>query len=126
MRKMGIDYGTKKLGIALTDDQGLMAFPYEVWPNDGELVKKIVALIEEKGVAEIVIGHSLGRDGEPNKVHAAVEELVTDLTLETGLPVHLEPEQYTTQEAIRFQGRTADTDASAAAIILNSFITRKK
>ena len=126
MRKMGIDYGTKKLGIALTDDQGLMAFPYEVWPNDGELVTKIVALIEEKGVPEIVIGHSLGRDGEPNKVHAAVEELVTDLTLETGLPVHLEPEQYTTQEAIRFQGRTADTDASAAAIILNSFITRKK
>ena len=120
------DYGTKKVGLALSDDQGLMAFPHEVWPNNNEFLKKLVALIEEKGVDEIVIGHSLGRDGEPNKVHTAVESLITDITLETGLPVHLEPEQYTTQEAIRFQGRKADTDASAAAIILNSFITRKK
>lgn len=121
---MGIDYGTKKVGVALSDDKGMMAFPHGVLKNDETLLKSIVALIEEREVGEIVIGHSLGRDGEPNKVHAAVEELVTDLTLQTGLPVHLEPEQYTTQEAIRFQGRNADTDASAAAIILNSFITR--
>lgn len=125
MRKLGIDYGTKKIGLALTDDQGLMAFPHAVWPNDAQFLKKLVALVEEQGVDEIVIGHSLGRDGEPNQVHAAVEELVTDLTLQVGVPVHLEPEQYTTQEAIRFQGRTKDTDASAAAIILNSFITRR-
>ena len=123
---MGLDYGTKKIGIALSDDQGLMAFPHSVIKNDSTFLKQIINLIEEKGVDEVVIGHSLGRDGEPNKVHTAVEELVTDITLQTGLPVHLEPEQYTTQEAIRFQGRTADTDASAAAIILNSFITRKK
>ena len=126
MRKMGIDYGTKRVGIALTDDQGLMAFPHEVLPNDDNLLKKLEALIETKGVDEVVIGHSLGRDGEPNKVHAAVEELMTDLTLHVGLPAHLEPEQYTTQEAIRFQGKNKDTDASAAAIILNSFITRRQ
>ena len=126
MRKMGIDYGTKRVGVALTDDQGLMAFPHGVLKNDNELLRSLVSLIEEKGVEEIVIGHSLGRDGEPNKVHAAVEGLVTDLTLQVGLPVHFEPEQYTTQEAIRFQGRNDETDASAAAIILNSFITRKK
>jgi len=42
------------------------------------------------------------------------------------LPTHLEPEQYTTQEAIRFQGRTEKTDAAAASIILNSYITRVK
>lgn len=123
---MGIDYGTKKVGVALTDDQGLMAFPHGVVKNDEQLIRHLVALIEEQGVDEIVIGHSLGRDGAPNKVHAAVEELMTDLTLEVGLPVHLEPEQYTTQEAIRFQGRNADTDASAAAIILNSYLTRNK
>lgn len=126
MRKLGIDYGTKKIGLALTDDKGLMAFPHAVWPNDNDFVSKLVSLIEEKGVGEVVIGHSLGRDGEPNKVHEAVEKLVTDLTLQVGIPVHLEPEQYTTQEAMRFQGRTKDTDASAAAIILNSFITRNK
>ena len=126
MRKMGIDYGTKKIGIALTDDQGLMAFPHGVLKNDNNFLKNLVALIEEQSVGEIVIGHSLGRDGEPNAVHAQVEELIGDLTLQVGVPVHLEPEQYTTQEAIRFQGRNKETDASAAAIILNSYITRKK
>ena len=126
MRKIGIDYGTKRVGIALTDDQGLMGFPHDVLKNDAEFKESLLNLIKENEVTEIVIGHSLGHDGEPNKVHKEVEELITDLTLEIGLPIHLEPEQYTTQEAIRFQGRKADTDASAAAIILNSFLSRKK
>ena len=126
MRKMGIDYGTKRVGIALTDDQGLMAFPHKVVENGPDLLKYLCDVVEAEGVSEIVIGHSLGRDGKPNEVHKAVEELMTDLTLQVGTPVHLEPEQYTTQEAVRFQGRNQNTDASAAAIILNSFITRKK
>lgn len=126
MRKMGIDYGTKRIGIALTDDQGLMAFPHTVLTHSKDVLKEIVAIIESEGVDEVVIGHSLNREGQPNEVHAQVEELIGDLTLQVGLPVHLQPEQYTTQEAIRFQGKKADTDASAAAIILNSYITSKK
>ncbi len=126
MRLMGIDYGTKRVGIALSDEGGQMAFPHIVLDNDGKLLDELERLIEERKVAEIVIGHSLGRDGRPNPVHAAVEELIGDLTLRVGLPIHLEPEQYSTQEALRGQGRTAQTDASAAAIILNSFITKSK
>ncbi|MFT5037241.1 MAG: putative Holliday junction resolvase [Candidatus Azotimanducaceae bacterium] len=126
MRKMGIDYGSKRVGVAFSDDKGLMAFPHDVLPNDVQLLSEIVKLIAEKEVGEIVIGLSLGRDGKPNEIHSKVEGLMTDLTLETGLPIHLEPEQYTTQEATRFQGKTEKTDAAAAAIILNSFITRVK
>ena len=126
MRKMGIDYGHKKVGIALSDEGGLMAFPHDVFPNDKELLAKIKALVTEKSVGDIVIGHSLDKSGVANKIHIAVEDFIQDLTLELGLPVHLEPEQYTTQQAIRFQGRSAKTDASAAAIILDSFITRQK
>ncbi len=126
MRKMGIDYGSKRVGVAFTDDAGMMAFPHSVLKNDRDLLKTLLDLIKEKGVDEIVIGLSLGRDGLPNEIHNKVTELVTDLTLQVGLPVHLEPEQYTTQEAVRFQGRNDKTDASAAAIILNSFITSTK
>lgn len=126
MRKMGIDYGKKRVGVAFTDDAGLMAFPHDTLPNDENLLEELVSLIEKKGVTEIVIGHSLSKDGAPNVIHKKAEELITDLTLQVGLPVHYEPEQYTTQEAIRFQGRNDKTDASAAAIILNSFITRNK
>lgn len=121
---MGIDYGTKRVGIAFTDEMGKMAFPYGVIVNTNELLKELVALIEEKEVSEIVVGSSLNKDGAPNKVQAQIEELITDLTLQTGLPVHLEPEQYTTQEALRIQGRNKNTDASAATIILNSYLNR--
>lgn len=126
MRKLGIDYGTKKLGLALTDESGSMAFPHSVIPNTPEVLKKLIALIEKEQVGEIVIGHSLDRDGKPNAVHAHVEALMIDLTLEIGLPIHLQPEQYTTQAAIQLQGKNANTDASAAALILDAFITKVK
>ena len=126
MRKLGIDYGTKKLGLALTDESGMMAFPHSVIPNTPNLLKIIVALITKEKVGEIVIGHSLDRNGKPNAVHAQVEALMLDLTLETGLPIHLQPEQYTTQAAIHLQGKNANTDASAAALILDAFITKLK
>lgn len=124
MRLMGIDYGTKRVGIALSDDKGMMAFPHSVLKNDGSLQKSIEKIVQKEGVEKIIIGHSIGRDGNPNTVHAHVEDFIQDLTLNLGLPIELEPEQYTTQEAIRFQGRGEMTDASAASIILNSYITR--
>jgi putative Holliday junction resolvase len=126
MRKMGIDYGSKRVGIALTDEGGNMAFPHGVLQNNENLLEDIVRIIEEKQVGEIVIGHSLDKEGKPNAIQERINELITDLTLEVGLPVHLQPEMFSTQEAIRFQGRTKDTDASAATIILNSFITKNK
>ncbi|MFT7507789.1 MAG: putative Holliday junction resolvase [Acidimicrobiales bacterium] len=125
MRKMGIDYGSKRVGVAFTDEGGHMAFPHGVLQNDKNLQKEIEKLIIEKEVTEIVMGYSLGRDGEPNPIHAKVEELMTDLTLSVGLPIHLQPEQYTTQEAVRLQGRNDQVDASAAAIILNSYLTQQ-
>lgn len=126
MRLMGIDYGTKRVGIALSDDQGLMAFPHAVLQNDGSLQKAIEEIATRESVGKIVIGHSLGREGTPNPIHEKVEGFIQDLTLNLGLPIELEPEQYTTQEAVRFQGKTGMTDASAASIILNSYITRTK
>lgn len=103
-----------------------MAFPHTVIKNDADLLKNLTALIEEKKVEEIVIGHSVNKEGGDNIVHEKVKELMTDLTLETGLPIHLEPEQYSTAEAKQIQGKNEMTDASAAAIILNSFLTKKK
>ena len=126
MRLMGIDYGSKRVGVALSDEAGLMAFPHRVLTNNPDLLKSIEEIIAKESVTEIVIGHSIGRDGEDNKIHAATTELITDLTLAVGLPVHLQPEHYTTQEAIRFTGRNDMTDAAAAAVILNSYITKVK
>lgn len=126
MKLMGIDYGTKRVGVALTDDKAMMAFPHVVLANDLALVKSIEEIVTKESVDKIIIGHSLNREGGTNAVHGRVEELIQDITLHIGIPVELEPEQYTTQEAIRFQGRNDMTDASAATIILNSYITRNQ
>ncbi len=126
MRYLGIDYGTKRVGLALSDEAGMMAFPHKVLPNTPHLMREIEALITEKSVSEIVIGHSLDKNQQPNKVQAAIEDLITDLTLTTGLPVHLQPEQFSTQAALQIQGRNDMTDAAAAALILDSYLTKKK
>lgn len=123
---MGIDYGTKRVGIALSDDKAMMAFPHLVIQNDSKLMKEVEKIVQKEKVEMIVIGHSLGRDGAPNALHAKIEDFIQDLTLNVGLPIELEPEQYTTKEAVRFQGKGAMTDASAASIILNSYIMRSK
>ena len=124
MRRMGIDFGSKNIGLALTDESGAMAFPHGVIRNDKKALAVVVSLIKEKDVKEVVIGHSLGYTGVANKIHTAVESFMQDLTLAVGLPIHLEPEQYSTQQAIRIQGKNDQTDAAAAAIILDSFITK--
>jgi putative holliday junction resolvase len=125
-RLMGIDYGSKRVGVAFSDELGKMAFPHKVLENNSTLLKSLIDLIEEKRVAEIIIGYSVDKEGKPNAIQQKIEELITDLTLQVGLPVHLEPEQYTTQAALRIQGRNAMTDAAAATLILDNFITRQK
>jgi putative Holliday junction resolvase len=124
MRLLGIDFGSKRIGLAMTDEKGTMAFPNTVIPNDKNVLTYIESLVEKEGIGEIVIGHSLNKEGKANTVHEGVEALILDLTLAVGIPIHLEPEQYSTQEAMRIQGRTAQTDAAAAAIILNSYLMK--
>ena len=126
MRLLGIDYGVKRVGIALTDETGTMAFPHSVIENSPELAEEIAALVRENGVTGIVIGSSHNLKGEDNPVQASIEAFTRELEEKSGIPVQTEPEQYTTQEALRTQGRTPLTDASAATIILNSYLNRQK
>ena len=124
MRYMGIDYGTKRVGVAVSDATGAMAFPKTVLKNDDKLLSELSELVDEYEVKAVVIGHSIDKNDAPNQIQSAINEFIGDLTMQVGLPVHLEPEQYTTQAALRIQGRNDQTDASAAALILNSFLQR--
>ncbi len=126
MRYLGIDYGTKRVGLALSDESGFMAFPLAVIKNDAKRNDTIVKYVKEKHVEAIVIGHSVDMKGNKNAAQEGVEALMLDLTLATGLPIHLEPEWFTTVAATRFQGKTDLKDASAAALILDSYLVRDK
>jgi len=129
MRYLGIDFGTKKVGLALSDESGAMGFPHGIIPNNGRLIDEVLALMERKGVEAVVMGESRDFSGNENKVAKAAKEFALLLERRSGIPVSFEPETFTTQEARRdFEGvrvpGSPDVDASAAALILTSFLSR--
>lgn len=124
MRLMGIDYGTKRVGIALTDEDGVMAFPHATYANDDSLLGRIIALCKEKEVGGVVVGKSHDLDDTPNRVQKDIDAFVEALRSELSIPIELQPEQFSTQAALRIQGRTKETDASAAALILEAYLAR--
>ncbi|MCA9358632.1 Holliday junction resolvase RuvX, partial [Candidatus Kaiserbacteria bacterium] len=54
MKRIGIDFGTKKIGIAVSDESGQMAFPHEVVPNNKDFMSYIEKLIQSRQVEEVV------------------------------------------------------------------------
>lgn len=121
---LGIDYGTKRVGVAVTDEEARVAFPKAVYPNDRTLMMEIVALIKKEGVAEVVVGESKDKDGVENTMMKNARKFVEDLGREVPVTIHFEPEYYSTQEVRAHTGEYL-VDAKAAAIILNSFITKR-
>ena len=121
MKLMGIDYGRKKIGIAVSDEEGKRAFPYKVISAKGALFE-IKKICEEEKVEKIVLGKSIDRWGRPNPIMDEIEKFKAELERGLGIPVVYEPEEFTTQEAKKFQGRVRGIDASSAAIILQGFL----
>jgi putative holliday junction resolvase len=129
MRYLGIDFGTKKVGLALSDEGGVMGFPHGIMPNDGRLIDEVLALIERKEVGAVVIGESRDFSGKENAVAKDAKAFGLLIERRAGIPIYFEPETLTTQEARRdFEGvripGNAAVDASAAALILTSYLSR--
>lgn len=130
MKILGIDYGTKKVGIAISDDTASLAFPKAVLRNSHTLLGEIKSTIESNEVKEIVVGQSLNVDGEENLLMEDIKRFVSLLEKETGLEIHLEPEFFTSEEARKGKNRGEVSqhmiDAAAAALILQRFLDKRK
>lgn len=120
---MAIDYGSKRVGIASTDSSGLFALPRAVWPNDGELLQRVLDFKRAHDIDLVVIGESKNFKGEDNPISEDIKKFKKSLEKEK-IKVVLFPEVLTTMEARQIQGNTDMTDASAAAILLKSYIER--
>lgn len=134
MRYLGIDYGSKKIGLALSDEAGTMGFPREVIPNAGAAAEdRVCELIKDEKVGAVVIGESRDLSGAENPIAAAAAVFAKRIRERTGIRVHFEPETYTSAEArrqfetgekTRAQKPRSPVDASAAALILTSYLSR--
>ncbi len=118
---MCLDYGEKRVGVASTDESGTYALPRAVWSNTHDLLQKIVTFYQEGEMDRVVLGESKNLDGASNPIMGNVLKLKEELEAK-GITVALHPEVFTTIEARQIQGNTDLTDASAAALILKSYL----
>lgn len=121
MKLMAIDYGAKRVGLASTDNAGEFAIPRSVLSNDENLLKEVVNFAKDNDIKRVVIGESKNLDGTPNPILADAKVFAESLVNE-GLEIAFHPEMYTSMEADRLQGQNAMRDASAASLILKSYI----
>ena len=127
---LGIDWGEKKIGVAIADSETRMAFSLVTLPNDAKLLDALREVIEARMVREIVIGipSHVNRD----RVEYGGEKLGMRLAERFHLPIHFENEMFTTKMARAeliargVRGHLdAQDDREAARIILESFLAGK-
>ena len=138
MRALGIDYGGKRIGLALSDATGLLARPWKTIPRVGNpgqvaatLAREIAALrADDDGLAAIVLGYPRRLDGAPHAQTTAVEELAGELRRRLDVPLVLQDERLSSLEAEAllarrekdWRKRKALLDAAAAAVILQDYL----
>ena len=136
MRILGIDYGTKRLGLALSDEDRILAspLPVRVRANLTDDLKFIAQLVDEKGIEEIVLGLPLNMDGSQGEMARAVQEFADELRSACNVPVMLFDERLTTSEAERVlvqadisrKKRKNLRDGLAAVLILQGYLDSQR
>jgi putative holliday junction resolvase len=132
-RILAIDYGKKRIGLAITDPQQIMALPFKTIDAGNNIKESIQNIIKETpdGIEKIIIGNPLLFNGTASEMSKVVETLKLELekTL-TDVPVILFDERLTSTQAERFlkehkvnrKKRVGKVDPIAAYIILNGYL----
>ncbi len=132
MRYLGIDYGSSKVGLALSDEQGTMGFPHSIISNTPRLIDEICVLLAKENVGAVVIGESRTLSGGDNPIAKDARAFGDLITERAGVPVYFESEVFTSTEARRSPHKEEKSrspkkniavDASAAALILTSYLS---
>ena len=142
MKFLGIDYGIKRIGIAVSDENGILAFPKEIILNDANALKRLGEILEKENIKELVIGEAVDFSGKLNALSARIDVFILELEEKFKLPVRKQKEFLTSVEARKGLASKADLspsqarsrvkqiksgriDASAAALILQRYLDKK-
>jgi putative Holliday junction resolvase len=137
VRALGIDLGSKRIGVALSDSAGTMATPYEVVARSGDRQRdhrRIAALAEEAGAECLVVGLPLSLDGSDGPAARAARTEATELAAATGLTVEMWDERLTTVTADRdlkalgldAPARRKVVDKVAASVLLQAWLDHRR
>ena len=135
MRWLAIDHGTKKIGLAFSDELEILSSPFEVWPQEGErTLLRLVRLCKEEGVQALAVGLPRHKDGAESATAPAARAFGEALAERTGLPLRFVNEHLSSAEAERLlrergvkpEKRKALLDAAAAAVILSEWLEARR
>jgi putative Holliday junction resolvase len=131
-RLMGLDYGTKRVGVALSDETHMLAHPHAVLPAEpfAQLVASLKALIQEKQVVKIVVGVPRNMDGTEGDSAKNAREFIARLKETLAVPIATVDERMTTLQASRqlqeagknTKKQKGTIDAAAAAVLLQTHL----
>ncbi len=138
MRYLAFDVGTKRIGVAHSDDDGQFAFPVGIISNNAQLQSELFALYEQYQPAAFVVGCSDSGSASENSIQKHIVKFARDLELQTGLPVYRMNEHGTshavklmnmaiagqkhTQASKRSIPSNDTVDAGAATLILQRYL----
>jgi putative Holliday junction resolvase len=138
---LGIDYGARRIGLALSDATATLASPWRLMqrpPSDAETLRVMIKEIEilakdDDGLEAVVVGWPRRLDGSPNDQTKIVETFARALETKIAVPVVLQDERLSSREAesrlaVResdWRKRKARLDAAAAAVILQDYLDER-
>jgi putative Holliday junction resolvase len=132
MRILALDHGTKRIGVAISDELKLIAQPLEFIPAEPfvAVLKRLKELISEKQVESILIGMPRNMNGTYGRAADKVREFIALLRNEIAIPIKTWDERLTSAQANRFliegnvrrERRKEKVDQMAAAILLQSYL----
>lgn len=134
MRVLGIDFGRRRIGLAISDLTGMLARPWKTLETKDpatQLIREIASLRDEDdGLDAVVVGLPRRLSGEPNEQTPLVEALAVALRARLDIPVVLQDERLSSREAESLLARTEKDwrrrkpllDAAAAAVILQDYL----
>lgn len=125
MRILGIDYGTKRVGLAISDESETLARELTILSLK-QFWEEIAGIVESSEVLKIVVGWPLGMSGEMTMKTQEVEKFI--LKLEKKIPVRVVKfdERLSSQMAMKMPGGMSKVDSLAAQIILQNYLDTQK
>ncbi len=135
MRWLALDHGTKRIGVAFSDELEILATPSAVLPNEGEAtLGRLASLAREEGAQALLVGLPKHKDGADSATAPLARAFGQALAERTGLPLrfadeHLSSaaaEQLLAARGVKPRDRKARLDAAAAAVILEAFLAERR
>jgi putative Holliday junction resolvase len=119
---LALDYGKRRIGVAISDPDQTVAFPREVWEVDSIewVINQLKNIISEENVEMVIVGHPLSLSGKETAQTRENNDFIEKIT-GLGVPIERMDERWSTVQAERSGG----DDAVAAQILLSTYLDRK-